>query len=270
MRKIIFTKMVASGNDFIVIDKPVSDLRSLVRRVCERKTGIGADGLLVIEKIKNKDFRMRIFNPDGSEAEMCGNGARCLAIYAGEKFKTKNLRLFTKAGLIEAKINKDVAKIKMSPPKDCQLDITIELAGITLKVNYIDTGVPHAIVFVEGLNNIDAANIGRQIRYHKKFQPRGTNVDFIEVFDKDFIGVRTYERGVENETLACGTGVVASSLITFLKVLEGKTKPKNFLMKAKTLSTEVLNVYFDYKDDKFFNVWLEGKVKNICKGEFYV
>lgn len=270
MKKINFTKMVASGNDFIVIDRPVVNLSLLARRVCERKTGIGADGLLLIQKIRNKDFRMRIFNPDGSEAEMCGNGARCLAIYAGKKFKTKNLRLFTSAGIIEAKINKDVAKIKMSHPKDCQLDISVQLSQRSLKVNYIDSGVPHAIVFVEGLNNIDVANIGRQIRYHKRFEPRGTNVDFVEVYDKDLIGVRTYERGVEGETLACGTGVVASTLIAFLKIFEGKPKPKNFLMKAKTLSTEVLNIYFNYKDDKFYDVWLEGKVKNICKGEYNV
>jgi diaminopimelate epimerase len=262
--------MVASGNDFVVIDKSVSNLHSLARRVCERKTGIGADGLLLIEKIKNKDFRMRIFNPDGSEAEMCGNGARCLALYASYKFKTKNLRLFTKAGIIEAKVNKDVAKIKMSHPKDCQLDISISIQDRDLKVNYIDTGVPHAVVFVEGLNSIDVVNIGRQIRYHKKFQTRGTNVDFVEVNDKDFISVRTYERGVENETLACGTGVVASSLITFLKVFDGKPKPKRFLMMVKTLSTEILKIYFDYKNNKFIDVWLEGKAQIICKGEYNV
>jgi len=270
MKKINFTKMVASGNDFIVIDRSVADLHSLARRVCERKTGIGSDGLLLIEKIKNKNFRMRIFNPDGSEAEMCGNGARCLAFYVNKKFNLKNFNLHTKAGIIEAKVNKDVAKIKMSHPKDCQLDISISIQDRDLKVNYIDTGVPHAVVFVEGLNSIDAVNIGRQIRYHKKFLPRGTNVDFVEVNDKNFISVRTYERGVENETLACGTGVVASSLITFLKVFEDKTKPKNFIMKAKTLSTEILKVYFDYKNDKFFNVWLEGNVKIICKGEYNV
>ncbi|MBM3249113.1 MAG: diaminopimelate epimerase [Candidatus Omnitrophica bacterium] len=270
MKRINFTKMVASGNDFIVIDKPVTNPHLLARRACERKTGIGADGLLLIQKIRNKDFRMRIFNPDGSEAEMCGNGARCLAIYASSKFKTKNLRLFTKAGIIEAQTNKDVAKIKMSHPKDRQLDIAVQLHERSLKVNYIDSGVPHAVVFVEGLHNIDVNNIGRQIRYHKRFQPRGTNVNFVEVYDRNYIGVRTYERGVEGETLACGTGVVASSLIAFLKIFEGKTKPKNFLMKAKTLSTEVLNVYFNYKEDKFLDVWLEGKVNNICKGEYNV
>jgi diaminopimelate epimerase len=201
---------------------------------------------------------------------MCGNGARCLAIYASKRFNTSNLKLHTKAGIIEAKINKDIAKIKMSHPKDCQLDIPVELQGRVLKVNYIDTGVPHVVIFVEGLNNMDVVNIGRQIRYHKKFQPRGTNANFVEVYDKDFIGVRTYERGVENETLACGTGVVASSLIAFLRIFEDKTKPKNFLMKSKTLSTEVLNVYFNYKDDKFFNVCLEGKAQIICKGEYNV
>ena len=270
MKKINFTKMVASGNDFIVVDELKTNLNSLARRVCERKTGIGADGLLTINKIKTGHFHMRIFNPDGSEAEMCGNGARCLALYTNKKFKLKKMNLHTKAGIIEAIVNKDTVKIKMSHPKDCALDISIGLPERNIKVNYIDSGVPHSVVFVEGLNLIDVKNIGRQIRYHKKFQPRGTNVDFIEVYDKDSIGVRTYERGVENETLACGTGVVASSLIAFLKVFEGKAKPKNFTINAKTLSTEVLKVYFDYKNDKFFNVWLEGKAQTICKGEYYV
>ncbi|MFH1656044.1 MAG: diaminopimelate epimerase [Candidatus Omnitrophota bacterium] len=270
MKKINFTKMAASGNDFVVVDNLKADFGSLARNVCARKTGIGADGLLTIDKSKPGNFKMRIFNPDGSEAEMCGNGARCLALYANKKFKLKNLRLYTKAGIIEAKVNKDIVKIKMSHPKDCQLDISVGMPHRNIKVDYIDSGVPHAVVFVEGLNIIDVVNIGRQIRYHKKFQPRGTNVDFVEVYDKDFISVRTYERGVEHETLACGTGVVASSLIAFLKLFNNKAKPKNFEMKVKTLSTEILKVSFDYKDEKFFSVWLEGKTQMIYKGEYYV
>jgi len=270
MKKINFTKMVASGNDFVVVDELKANLHSLARRVCERKTGIGADGLLTIKKKRAGYFNMRIFNPDGSEAEMCGNGARCLALYANRKFKIKKLNLYTKAGIIEANVNKDTVKIRMSHPKDCQLDISVDLPEKYIKVNYIDTGVPHSIVFVEGLNLIDVVNIGRGVRYHNKFKPRGTNVDFIEVYDKDLIGVRTYERGVENETLACGTGSVASSLITFLKVFENKPKPKTFTVKVKTLSTEILKVHFDYKNDKFYNVWLEGKSQIIYKGEYNV
>lgn len=262
--------MVASGNDFIVVDEVKTNLSSLARRVCERKTGIGADGLLTIKKIKKNNFNMRIFNPDGSEAEMCGNGARCLGLYANMKFKIKDLSFYTKAGIIKASIKKYLVKIKMSHPKDCQLDIPIGIQDRTIKVNYIDSGVPHAVIFVAGLNAIDVFSIGRQIRYHRKFAPRGVNVNFVEVHEEDFISVRTYERGVENETLACGTGVVASSLITFLKNFANTKKPKSFTMKAKTLSTEVLKVYFDYKDDKFLNVWLEGKARLICKGEYYV
>ncbi|MFH1656080.1 MAG: diaminopimelate epimerase [Candidatus Omnitrophota bacterium] len=270
MKKINFTKMVASGNDFIVVDELKTNLHSLARRVCERKTGVGADGLLTIKKKKAGHFNMRIFNPDGSEAEMCGNGARCLALYVNRKFKLKKLDLHTKSGIIEANVNKDTVKIKMSHPRDCSLDISVVLSQRDIKVNYIDTGVPHSVIFVEGLNLIDVVNIGREIRHHRKFQPRGTNVDFVEIYDKDLIGVRTYERGVENETLACGTGAVASGLISFLKVFEDKDKPKKFSMKIKTLSTEILKVYFDYKNDKFYNVWLEGKSQIIYKGEYYV
>jgi diaminopimelate epimerase len=272
MRKINFTKMVASGNDFIIVDSNSLkfNLDLLARRICERKIGIGADGLVIIKRIKKNTFNMRIFNPDGSEAEMCGNGARCVALYANKKFKLKAINLLTQAGNIQAKIKKDLVKIKMSHPKDVQLDISIGLPYRDINLNYIDTGVPHSVVFVQGLNTLDVVNIGRQIRYHRKFQPRGTNVDFVEIYNENFIGVRTYERGVENETLACGTGVVASGLITFLRVFANKSKPKNFIIKAKTLDTEILKVYFDYKDNKFFDVWLEGSAQIIYKGEYNV
>ena len=212
MRKIKFTKMVASGNDFIITE--VRNLSELARQICDRKYGIGADGLLQLEKSKKSDIRMRIFNADGSEAEMCGNGARCAALYLGKK----KVSLETKAGIIKSEVNKDNVKIKLTEPKSIKLDIPIKLGSRILKANFADTGVPHAVIFVEGLERIDVTGLGRAIRYHKQFSPKGANVNFVEIISKDLIKIRTYERGVEDETLACGTGSVASAIISSIKL----------------------------------------------------
>ncbi len=255
MRQVKFTKMVASGNDFVVVEG--TSLKALARRVCDRKFGVGADGLLVLEKSKIADIRMRIFNADASEAEMCGNGARCAAFYYGRK----NATIETLAGIIEAKVEKDSVKIRLTDPKDTKLNIPVNLTSRSLKVNFINTGVPHTVVFVEGLDKIDVAGIGRSIRYHKKFAPKGTNVDFIEVLGKDLIAIRTYERGVEDETLACGTGSVASALI-FALLKASKDKRVRILTKSK----EILTVYFNKSGNKFSDVWLQGKARIVFQG----
>lgn len=272
MKKITFVKMVASGNDFVIAENLKQNLPKLAREICQRKTGIGGDGLLVLEKSRQADFKMRIFNPDGSEVEMCGNGARCIAVYlsSAKKVQKPHMILETEAGLIEAKVNKDNAQINMGVPRDINLDIPLDLRGRPVRVNSINTGVPHAVIFVEGLDRIDVSGLGREIRYNPKFAPRGTNVDFVEQTAKDFIKVRTYERGVENETLACGTGSVASSLITFLKNPHPKNNKGNFTMRVLTLSTEVLKVHFDFLKEKIFNVWLEGKARVVYEGKYYL
>ncbi len=263
MRKIKFTKMVASGNDFIIVNQisgsPAS-LRNLAEKICDRKFGIGADGLLLLEESKIADIKMRIFNPDGSEAEMCGNGLRCVALY-----KAKNqIKIETKAGITEAGVRKDNVKIKLIDPKDIKLDIPIRINNRNLKVNFVDTGVPHTVIFVLDLEKIDVFGLGRLIRYYKRFRPKGTNVDFVEVVGKNTIAVRTYERGVENETLACGTGVVASALIFALKA---DIADKVFV---HTRSGEILTVYFIRVGDKFNDVWFEGKTRIVYEGVYYV
>lgn len=268
MKKIAFTKMVASGNDFVIVDaishKPYAVcLKRLARQICDRKFGIGADGLLVLEKSKRADIRMRIFNADGSEAEMCGNGARCAALYIGNR----RVGIETKAGMVKSQVNGNNVKIRLTGPAGFKLNIPIRVNRRALQVNFINTGVPHAVIFVEGLEKIDVENLGRQIRYHKKFAPRGTNVDFIEVLSRDSIKVRTYERGVEGETLACGTGAVAAALISAYGIWHmayGKG------IKVKTKSGEILKVYFEKINNCFKNVWLEGKVNIVYKGELYV
>jgi len=142
----------------------------------------------------------------------------------------------------------------------------IKLNKRTLRLNFINTGVPHAVIFVEGLDKIDVANLGSQIRHHSRFAPRGTNVDFVEMLSNNSIKIRTYERGVEDETLACGTGAVASSLITSYELRVTSYGKIN----VHTKGGETLRVYFKRDDDKFTDIWLEGKVKIVCKGEYYV
>lgn len=253
--------MVASGNDFVVIDdrrvSSAGNLKSLAKKICERSFGVGADGLLVLEKSKRADIRMRIFNADGSEAEMCGNGARCVALWLGNAA----LSIETKAGIIDAKVGRDSVKIKLTDPKDLRPDIPLKVGGRTMRVHFINTGVPHAVIFSEGLDAIDVPRIAPQIRYHALFAPRGTNVNFIEVLSRDSIKIRTYERGVEDETLACGTGSVASALIFSLKS-DAKEE-----IKVHTRSGEIVTVYFRRHNTHFSDVWLEGKARIVFKGE---
>lgn len=261
MKKLKFTKMVGSGNDFIIIEgKPAGNLSGLAKTLCDRKFGIGADGLLLLNKREDINLSMRIFNSDGSEAEMCGNGARCAAFFSGRP----KIRLYTAAGIINAEVHGAQVKIQLTAPNDIKLDIPLIVNKRSLKVNFINTGVPHVVIFVSGINGIDLKHLGRSIRSHQKFSPRGANVNFVEEKEKNLIQVRTYERGVEDETLACGTGITAAALIFALK------NNLDNLIKVKTQSGEILKVSFQREDSEFIKVWLEGSVRIVYKGEYYV
>jgi len=261
MKRVEFTKMVASGNDFIICQfasLPVCQLKlnRLAQTLCDRKYGVGADGLLILEKSRIADIKMRIFNADGSEAEMCGNGARCVALFSGKK----KAKILTLAGVINTQVYGSRVKIQLTDPKEIKLNIPLKVNGRLIKVNFINTGVPHLVVFVDRLDKIDVAGIGRAIRRHVRFAPAGTNVNFVEVKNGNLIRIRTYERGVEAETLACGTGSIAAALIVALK--------NNLvnLVKVRTQSGETLKVYFNNKEGKFKSVWLEGSAKIVYKG----
>jgi len=277
MKSFKFTKMVGSGNDFIVIKgKLTGNLPGLAKTLCARRFGAGADGVLLLNKCKNADLSMRIFNADGSEAQMCGNGARCAAYVMarslavggrGSNLKKRDcfaMTIETKAGVINAKVCGNLVKIQLTAPKDIKLNIPLVINGRLLKVNFVNTGVPHAVVFVQGIESIDVKNIGRIIRYQAKFAPAGANVNFVQAEEKNFIQIRTYERGVEDETLACGTGSTAAALIFALK------NNLDNLVKVKTQSGEILKVYFQKEDREFKNIWLEGNVRIVYKGEYYV
>ena len=265
MKIIEFAKLVASGNDFILIKNKNLNFKKLAKKICDRKFGIGADGLLVLSKSKTADLDFRIFNSDGSEAEMCGNGIRCASLYKYKELKKDLFKIKTKAGLIYTKVKNNNVKIRFTKISDIKLNIPLKIDNINLNVNFINTGVPHVVIFTEDLDNLDVYNLGRKIRFHEFFSPSGTNVNFVKVLKEGFIKIRTYERGVEDETLSCGTGTVASSII--YKLLFNTPKNK---IRVLSKSGEILNVYLKKDSDKIEDVWFEGRAKIICKGVFYV
>jgi len=266
-----FYKLSALGNDFILVDSfktalPQSYLRKFAIRHCARKTAIGADGLLVIEESLKADFKMRIFNSDGSEAEMCGNGARCAALWFFHRKKSKNFTEFeTKAGMIEARRVKGRIKIKMPPPLNLELGISLRAAGQALTVDFVNTGVPHAVLKTDNLSKVDVEKLGRAIRFHKRFAPAGTNVDFMEYPGGRNLRIRTYERGVEGETLACGTGSAASAIISLYRFSAGGKKNKGKI-NVKVKSGEILTIYFERENGAVKNYWLEGEAEMLYKG----
>ncbi len=265
--------MTGAGNDFIVIEaRKGLNLKKLARAACDRTNGIGADGLLVLDKSKKCDYKMRIINADSSEAEMCGNGARCMAAYIvrNKSPKKKSFSIETIAGIILGEAKGEVAHARLSPPRDYRASVPVTVSGRKIAVSYIDTGVPHVIVFVDSLETIDVAKIGNVIRHHTKFKPRGANVNFVEQKSRTLVSARTYERGVEDETKACGTGSVASAIITYLKAnpnIKNKMKAK---MNVRTAGGEILEITFDLIEGKISNVWLKGSANFIAKGEYYV
>jgi diaminopimelate epimerase len=267
-----FVKMVGAGNDFIVIDACRGlNYTKFTTAVCDRHMGIGADGVLVLDQSKQSDYRMRIINADGSEAEMCGNGARCMAAYiaANRKPVKKLFGMETLAGEIKAQVNGQTVRVQLSSPEDYRPNQDITVGAKKMRVHTIDTGVPHTIVFVDDLQEVDVNSLGALIRRHPHFAPRGTNVNFVEQRHKGLVAVRTFERGVEAETLACGTGSVASALIAYLRANPKGKNQKGASMKVLTASKEILEITFDLAEGKSIdNVWLKGSAKLIAKGEY--
>lgn len=258
-----FYKMVGSGNDFVVIDNRkniIKNRKKAAIKLCNRKFGIGADGLILLENSNTADIRMRIFNPDGSEAEMCGNGLRCLLLFAVKTgiVKKLSMKVETGAGVLEGVVKGTQVKAQLKLIGSPEKNIKIPVGKEVFNAYFINSGVPHTIIFTENIENVNIEKYGPLIRYHKLFQPKGTNVDWIEVIGKNTIKIRTYERGVEGETLACGTGSVAGAIAGFIS---GKVTPP---VKVITRSGEILIVYFDPSLEK---VYLEGKILVPFKGE---
>ena len=260
-----FTKMNGAGNDFVLIDNRVGDVRldrSQIAQLCDRHRGVGADGVLLLEKPDNRaDFRMRYFNADGGEAEMCGNGARCFARFANKVAAAKEKISFeTPAGVISAELKNDLVTLGMTEPTDLRLQVELGTTDEKKAVHFINSGVPHVVIPVLNLDDVDVRREGGAIRYHKMFFPTGTNVNFIKKRGPNKIAIRTYERGVEDETLACGTGIVASALI--FATIEDSEGPITVLARGG----DELHVGFERKRDQFQNVTLTGPAEFVFEG----
>lgn len=262
--------MQGSGNDFILVDNRRNilkgkNLKSLAKAVCDRHYSVGADGLIVIVPSKKADFKWRFLNADGSEAEMCGNGSRCAARFAHiRRIAKKEMSFETLAGLIHAEVKKETVKVQLTGANSQRMNIAVPLGGISRTGHFINTGVPHTVYLSDRLDQEDVAQVGRATRYHELFKPAGTNVNFIQVEGPRRIRIRTYERGVEAETLACGTGSVAGALIA--NALGLVSSPVQVI----TRSGEKLIVSFGREGDLFKDLRLEGGAAVICEGNLYL
>ena len=260
-----FTKMNGAGNDFILFDNRTGEIdldHNQIAHLCDRHRGIGADGILLLELPRNRaDFRMRYFNADGGEAEMCGNGARCFARFANKVAgQMETISFETPAGAISAELKGDLVRLRMTDPTDLRLSVKLSMAAENKTVHFINSGVPHVVIPVANIQDADVRHIGAAVRYHEMFSPNGTNVNFMEKRGGSEIAIRTYERGVEDETLACGTGIVASALI--FAASENCEGPITVLARGG----DELRVSFERDRDQFHNVTLTGPAEFVFEG----
>jgi len=284
MEKIYFVKMSGAGNDFIVFDRKINprlNLNSeLIQRFCDRRNGIGADGVITISDSNEQNFVMDYYNSDGSFGALCGNGARCAVKYAqfsgrlnngGAKFLANNILYSGKV------LEGDAVQVYLNPPSNFRNSFKVKAANQLIAASYVNTGAPHVVINIEemlrdpknlnssydNLDDVPVNEVGREIRYLNDFAPEGTNVNFIKVKDGK-IHIRTYERGVEAETLACGTGAVAAA---YSGLINEKLVPPVYL---KTRGGDELIVDFKKEGDELKEVSLRGPAKIIFSGEITV
>jgi diaminopimelate epimerase len=276
MQHLDFTKMSGAGNDFVVLDARdgigaqilAGDPHAFVRDVCHRRFGVGADGVLAVDRATDAraaDFRMRYFNADGGEAEMCGNGARCLGRFALDRGLGAGgrVRFETIAGPHAAERAGEEIRVAMLPPRALRRDVRVRADGRDVTGFSLDTGVPHYVAFVDDVSAVDVVTLGRALRRHESFAPAGTNVDFVQRTTAG-LRVRTYERGVEDETLACGTGLTASAIAGALAF----DLPAPVTLRAE--SGQDLRVGFTRDGETFRDVWLEGEARVVFTGAYAI
>jgi diaminopimelate epimerase len=262
-----FYKMSGSGNDFILVDNrggsvDEENVARLVASICRRKLSVGADGMILIEESDRADFKWRYFNADGGEVEMCGNGGRCAARLAYLKgIAGPRLSFETMSGVIRAEVTGERVKLEMPESTIAELDYLLKVEEETLTVSSITVGVPHVVIWVTDVEASPVFKAGRAIRNHERYAPAGTNVNFVKQLDDGTFAIRTYERGVEDETLACGTGSVGTALIAATK---GMTTSPAVL---HTRGGEDLKVYFEKSGESFSGVFLEGEARVIYEGK---
>jgi len=266
MNAIEFFKMSGAGNDFIIIDNrrrlvDAGRQPRLAAQICRRRLSVGADGLIFIEPSQRADIRWRFYNADGSRAEMCGNGARCAARFAYlQGIAGPDVSIETDAGIIRARVRDDGVRVNMPDPTDLRPDVSIELASGPRLMSSINTGVPHVVLVEDDLDAVDVVGLGREIRRHAAFAPAGTNVNFIRPLAPGEIAIRTYERGVEDETLACGTGSIAAAVVAGVRL------DMPLPVRVHTRSGSVLTISFSLRPDGVGEVVMEGDARVIYRG----
>lgn len=267
-----FTKMEGTGNDFIMVDNRRGLLANvkishIVKSVCHRRFGVGADGMIVLEKDAKTAFYMRYINSDGQEAAMCGNGARCIAQFAYRLgLVDKKFKFQTRSGAHEAEIIDDVVRLKLEAARIVKVNIEVIAANTKFTGDLIDAGIPHFVVDHPDIDAVNFKQLAREIRNADEFKPLGTNVNFVQVA-KDQVKIRTYERGIENETLSCGTGVICATLSVSTR--HDFASPIRFQTRGGELKVYFKREGEDPKSYKFLDIYLEGQVKFICDGIYY-
>jgi diaminopimelate epimerase len=277
MKKIFFTKMSGTGNDFIFIDEtknPGLDITiEMVPKLCNRKNGIGADGVITVHNSGKYDFIMNYYNADGSTGSLCANGARCAILYASDsgKLENNNAKFLSNNVQYSGEIlSNGNVKFNLNTPQKIKYNFKVKAANQLITSHYANTGSPHVVInisdpensfnFFSSLETLSVEPLGREIRNLPEFAPEGTNVNFIKIKD-GVIHIRSYERGVESETLSCGTGSVAAAIISY--VTDGLRPP----IKIITKGNENLFVNFDVENQRVNNISLTGPVKTVFTGE---
>ena len=265
-----FTKMNGAGNDFIFLDNRAGNIRltrEQIIRLCDRHRGLGADGLMLLvpSRTGKADWAWDFYNSDGSTGEMCGNGARCFGRFVQRKAGTNGSFTFeTEAGVITASFNGARVTVNLTKPRDLRLNEQVNLSIGTATIHSLNTGVPHAALFVPDTDKAMVMSLGPEVRRHAHFGPRGTNVNFVQVLGPNHIRVRTFERGVEGETLACGTGVCASAMIA--------ARVHSFLspVKVQVQGGDTLEVSFRDSGQEFDDVRLTGPAEFVFEGRIEI
>ncbi|MDR2946465.1 MAG: diaminopimelate epimerase [Candidatus Adiutrix sp.] len=269
MEKFAFYKYSGHGNDFVIIDNwnnevPEKDFGKIAKLMCRQKFGVGADGVVFITAGPDEvDFAWRFFNVDGTEADICGNAARCtahLAVALG--IAPDEMSFKTKAGIVEATVNERLVKIHLPKIGRAEGAALVEAEGVSLTYHRLNTGVPHAVAWVEDADSLNVAKIGRAVRRHPAFAPEGSNINFVKILGPNRLALRSYERGVEDEILASGTGAAAAVLLAAAQDLITATS-----VICQTKGGEELTVSFEGPADNPEKVFLEGKVRCLFSGQ---
>ncbi len=265
MRKMKFWKMAGAGNDFIVIDvrgRPFRAEKGFIRKICTRRLSVGADGVILLDESKIADFRVHFYNSDGSVSRFCGNGSRCAARYAFlNGIAAKALSFEGDDGTHSAVVRGGRVRVSVIDAKKVIIPEVVTTGDESWHGGLIDTGVPHFVVERSDIEHIDMDMFGKTIRYHARFRPAGINVDCIRYEDDGSITIRTYERGIEGETLSCGSGCVAATV--YAAILKSARSP----LSLHTRSQIDLQVFFKKSDGKVYDLFLEGDARILFRGE---